>query len=95
VFAADAWIAANGKTIEGIKRAVTKAWGELAKDPALVRKVLAEEFRFPPNLVDKLRIDFVAQVGVDAKLLEPIIEAMVKHGMVKPGFKTSDIVHAN
>lgn len=93
VFASDTWIAANGKIIDGIKRATTKAWGELSKDPALVKKILADEFRFPPNLVDKLRIDYVAQVGIETKLIEPIVAAMIKHGMVKQGFKTGDIVH--
>ena len=92
VFASDAWIAANGKIIEGIKRAVVKAWGELAKDPVLVKKILTDEFRFPPALIDKLRFDYVAQVGIEANLIEPITAAMIKHGMVKPGFKADDIV---
>jgi ABC-type nitrate/sulfonate/bicarbonate transport system substrate-binding protein len=94
IFASDKWIAENGKAIEGMKRAVLKAWGELARDPALVKKILADEFRFPQTLVDKLRLDYVAQVGIDAKLIQPIVDALIKHGMVKATFKTSDIVHA-
>jgi ABC-type nitrate/sulfonate/bicarbonate transport system substrate-binding protein len=94
LFASDKWIAENGKAIDGIKRATLKAWAELAKDPALVKKILADEFRFPQSLVDKLRLDYVAQIGIEAKMVQPIVDALVKHGMVKPAFKTSDIVHA-
>ena len=64
-----------------------------AQDPASVKKILADEFRFPPALVEKLRLDYNTQVGIDAALLEPIIEAMKKHGMVKADMKTADIVH--
>lgn len=94
IFASDKWIAENGKAIEAMKRAVLKAWIELSKDPALVKKILADEFRFPPALVEKLRLDYVAQVGIDAKMVQPVVEALIKHGMVKPTLKTTDIVHA-
>ena len=93
VFAKEDWIAANPKIIEGIKKAALKAWNELAKEPKTVEKILTDEFRFPPTLISRLKLDFVAEVGIEAQSFAPIIERMKKHGMLKPDFDGAKLVH--
>jgi ABC-type nitrate/sulfonate/bicarbonate transport system substrate-binding protein len=92
IFASEAWLAANGKTVEGIRKAMLKAWQELAKDRVTIDKILDTEFRFPKALAGRVKLDFVAQLSIDAKDFEPLIQRMKKHGMLKPDFKTEDLV---
>jgi NitT/TauT family transport system substrate-binding protein len=93
IFAREEWIAGNPKAIEGIIKALTKAWNEVASNRPLLVKILNEEFRFPTALVDRVKIDFNARVGIRAKDIEPIIKKMITHGMLKPNFVASDLVH--
>lgn len=92
IFAKEEWIAANKKTVDGIKKAMVKAWNELAKDRPTVDKILDSEFRFPKNLADRVKLDYITQISLEPKDFEPIIAAMKKHGMLKPDFKTEDLV---
>ncbi len=69
-----------------------KAWNELAKDRPTVEKILDSEFRFPKALADRVKLDFVSQISLQPSDFEPIIAAMKKHGMVRPDFKTEDLV---
>jgi NitT/TauT family transport system substrate-binding protein len=92
IFANETWLAANPNAIAGIKKAMLKAWNELAKDRPTIEKILDTEFRFPKALSDRIKIDFVSQISLQPADFEPIIAAMKKHGMVKPDFKTEDLV---
>jgi NitT/TauT family transport system substrate-binding protein len=92
IFATEAWLAANAKAVAGIKSAMLKGWNELAKDRPTVEKILDAEFRFPKSLADRVKLDYVTQITLEPKDFEPIIAAMKKHGMLKPEFKTEDLV---
>lgn len=93
IFAKDDWIAANTKTIDAIKRAVLKAGTELAKDKTVVGAILKDEFRFPPALMDKIRMDYGSNVGIAVEDFEPIIERMKARGMLKSAITAADLVH--
>lgn len=92
IFATDSWIAANGKTIAAIKRAVAKATRELNGDKATIRKILVDDFRLPPAVADTLKSDYELDLRLDAAQLAPVVEAMKRHGMIKPGFAVADVV---
>ena len=92
IFADENWIKANGDKIAKFKVAVQKAWKELANDRDLLVGILDKEFRFPPELFDQVRLDYDADVGIDPAMLEPIIEALKKHGMLTTDMKVGDIV---
>lgn len=92
LFSTDSWIASNAKTIAAIKRAVGKATRELNGDKTVIRKLLIEEFRLPPAVVDTLKTDYDPELRMDAADLVPIVEAMKKYGMIKPGLAVADVV---
>jgi NitT/TauT family transport system substrate-binding protein len=92
IFANEAWLAANPKAIDGIKKAMLKGWQELAKDRPTVEKILDTEFRFPKSLMDRVKLDYVTQITLSPADFEPIISAMKRTGMLKPEFKTEDLV---
>ncbi len=93
IFATETWIKDNTKAMDGIKRAVLKAGAELAKDKSVLTAILKDEFRFPPALVDKIRTDYGASVGIAAEDFEPIIAQMKVHGMLKSAITAADLVH--
>lgn len=92
IFADEKWLAANPKAIQGIRNAMLKAWQELSKDRATIDKILDAEFRFPKALADRVKLEYVTQLGLVASDFEPIIAAMKRTGMLKPEFKTEDLV---
>jgi ABC-type nitrate/sulfonate/bicarbonate transport system substrate-binding protein len=92
VFATDTWIAANAKTIAEIKRAVAKATRELNGNKAIIRKILVDDFRLPPAVADTMKSDFNPDLQLDAAQLAPVVDAMKRYGMIKPGFNTADVV---
>jgi NitT/TauT family transport system substrate-binding protein len=92
IFANEKWLAENTKAVAGIKRAMLKAWQELAKDRPTVETILDKEFRFPKALVDRIKIDFVAQIALAPADFEPIISRMKQHGMLKSDFKAEDLI---
>lgn len=92
IFATESWIKANGRTIDAFKRAVSRAAKDLNADKELVKKILAQEFRLPPTLIDKLRLDFDPDLGIDAAELEPIMQALKRHGMIKSNLTAADMV---
>ncbi len=92
VFATDTWIASNPKTIAAIKRAVGKATRELNGDKSIIRKILIDEFRLPAAVADTMKSDYEPELRMDAAELLPILEALKRHGMVKPGLAVTDVV---
>lgn len=95
IFANETWIAANKKTISAIERAAARASRELAADKAMVRKLLVEEFRLPPAVVDALPVNLDADFSAPAAQFEPVLEAMRRHGMVKPTLRAADLTANN
>jgi NitT/TauT family transport system substrate-binding protein len=92
LFADQNWISANSDKIGGLKRAVEQAWKELAADPELLKKILREQFRFPPALIEKLRLDYNTDVAASPKLMQPVIAAMQRVGMLPNSVTANDIV---
>jgi len=92
VFATDAWIAANGKTIAAIKRAVSRAVKDLNNDKPLVRKILIDEFKLPAAVADTMKLDYDPDPRLDLADIVPVVEALKRHGMIKPGLKPTDVV---
>jgi NitT/TauT family transport system substrate-binding protein len=92
IFANEKWLAENPKAVASIKTAMLKAWQELAKDRPTVEGILDKEFRFPKALVDRIKIDFVAQIALVPADFEPIIARMKAQGMLKADFKAEDLI---
>lgn len=92
VFSTDEWIAANGKTIAAIKRATARATRELNGDKELVRKILVDDFRLPVAVADTLKSDYDPELRTDPADLVPVVEALKRYGMIKPGLAVSDVI---
>lgn len=92
IFSTDAWIAANGKTIAAIKRATAKATRELNGDKAVIRKILVDDFRLPVAVADTLKSDFDPELRTDPADLIPVVEALKRHGMIKPDLAVTDVM---
>ena len=93
IFANEKWLAENAKAVAGIKKAMLRAWQELAKDRPALERILDTEFRFPKSLTDRLTVDFVSELTPSTSDFEPIIAAMKKQGMLKADFKTEDLIY--
>jgi len=93
LFATEAWIKANPKVIDALKRATVRAIKDLNADPQLVRKTLLEDFKLPASLVARLRTGFDPNLAISAADLEPIIEAMRRNGMLRQNLTAADMVH--
>lgn len=92
VFSTDAWIAANSKTIDSIRRAVAKATRELNGNKDTVRKILVDDFRLPPAVADSLKSDYDPELRSDPAALIPVMEALKRYQMIKPGLQVSDVI---
>lgn len=92
VFASDAWIASNTKTIAAIKRGLAKGANDLKGDKEALHKILVDEYRLPPAIAESTRINLNPVIDVDAKDILPVLQAMEKYGMVKPGLSAGDMV---
>ena len=95
VFASEAWIAAHGKAIAGLKRAYVKAADELKGNLALVKDILTRDYRLPSNVVDKVASSFIVAPDAPASEFQPILDAMVRTGMLKADIKATDLVTPN
>lgn len=95
LFATEAWIRANPKLIEALKRATARAIKDLNADPQLMRKTLLEDFKLPAALVDRLRTGFDPELGIQPADFEPVIEAMRRNGMLRQNITAADIVHTS
>ena len=92
IFSTDAWIAANAKTIAAIKRATAKATRELNGNKEVIRKILVDDFRLPVAVADNLETDYDPELRTDPADLVPVLEALKRHGMVKPGLAVADVI---
>lgn len=92
LFATDAWIEKNKKTIASIKKALTRALTELRSDKKALAAILKSEYRLPPPVAEAMPIDLNPQLDVDPADLEPMLAGMLKYGMVKPGLTAADLV---
>ena len=95
IFATETWLAANPNVVAAIRRGMLKGWRELAKDRPTVEKILDAEFRFPKSLIERVNFEYTQQLTLRPENFEPIIRAMKKHGMLKPEFKTEDLILAD
>ena len=92
LFASEAWITTHGKTIAALKRGYIKATDELKGNITLVKDILTKDYRLPPNVVDKMASSFVVAPEPVAAEFQPIIDAMVRTGMLKADIKATDLV---
>lgn len=92
VFSTDAWIGANGQAIDAIRRAVARATRELNGNKEIVRKILVDDFRLPPAVADNLKVDYDPELRSNPADLVPIMEALKRYGMIKPGLGVSDVM---
>ncbi|HNU10336.1 MAG TPA: ABC transporter substrate-binding protein [Rubrivivax sp.] len=92
IFASDTWAAANGKTIAAMKRALAKGVSDLKSDRTLMRKIMIDEYKLKPEVVDSITVPVDPHLDLEAQDLVPVLEAMERTGMVKPGLSASDLV---
>ncbi|MDE2364182.1 MAG: ABC transporter substrate-binding protein [Hyphomicrobiales bacterium] len=95
LFATDSWIASHKKEIGEIMKAYTRAARELGSNNALVKEILLKEYRFPPQLVDKLNIEFALDNEPKPQDYKIIIDKMEKYGMLKKPMSPEDVIAAH
>lgn len=92
LFAAETWIAAHQKEIVALEKASLRAATELNRDPSVTKAILADEFRFPAEYIEKLRYDFLVDFKPKAADYQTIIDKMLKYGMLKKPTKAEDVI---
>ena len=92
LFASESWIAAHRPEIAAMTKAYTRAATELKGNGPLVKDILLKEYRFPPELVDKLKTDFALDLNPKASDYQTIIDKMATYGMLKKPMKPEDAI---
>lgn len=92
LFATETWIKSHGQDIAALMKAYTRAATELKSNAPLVKEILLKEYRFPPELVEKLKTDFALDLAPKASDYQIIIDKMLKHGMLKKPMKPEEAI---
>lgn len=92
LFASESWIKAHPTEIAAMMKAYTRAATELKSNAPLVKEIMLKEYRFPPELVDKLKTDFALDLAPKASDYRIIVEKMEKYGMLKKPMKPEDVI---
>lgn len=92
LFANDTWAQKNVKTIAAMKRALAKAASSLKNDPKKLREILVSKYRLPAESAKSIHINLDLALNIVPAEIQPILTAMEKYDMVKPGVKASDLI---
>lgn len=93
-FSKEAWIVKNEKIAAGFMRAMSTAYRDLAKDPALYRAYVMKEFKMPEAMAANVPVllDSGTMV-VTTKDFQPLIDAMVRTKILDTSLQASALVH--
>ena len=92
LFASDAWLEKNGRVVEALKKALTRARDDMRKDQSIGKRILLEEFKLPVALVEKLP-NADSTISIAPADFKPVIDGMKRNGMLKDGVSERDIVY--
>ena len=92
LFASDAWLEKNGRVVEALKKALTRARDDMRKDQSIGKRILLEEFKLPVALVEKLP-NADSTISIAPADFKPVIDGMKRNGMLKNGVSERDIVY--
>lgn len=92
LFASETWIAAHPREIAGIKKAFIRAATELKSNVPLVKKLLVDEYKLPPSLIDEKMLDRILDVEPVASEFQPLADKMYSYGMLSKPLKAEDII---
>jgi len=92
LFASESWIKAHPREVEALMKAYTRGATELKSNAPLVKEIMLKEYRFPPDLVEKLKTDFALDLAPKASDYKIIIDKMEKYGMLKKPMKPEEAI---
>lgn len=92
LFATESWIKSHPQDIAALMKAYTRAATELKSNAPLVKEIMLKEYRFPPELVEKLKTDFALDLAPKAADYQIIIDKMLKYGMLKKPMKPEEAI---
>lgn len=92
LFATETWIKSHAQEIAALMKAYTRAATELKSNAPLVKEIMLKEYRFPPELVEKLKTDFALDLAPKASDYQIIIDKMLKYGMLKKPMKPEEAI---
>ncbi|MFO1168333.1 MAG: ABC transporter substrate-binding protein [Rhodoblastus sp.] len=92
LFATETWIKSHAQDIAALMKAYTRAATELKSNAPLVKEIMLKEYRFPPELVEKLKTDFALDLAPKASDYQIIIDKMLKYGMLKKPMKPEEAI---
>ena len=92
LFANETWITAHPKEIAGIKKGFIRAASELKSNVPLVKKLLVDEYKLPPSLIDDKMLDRILEIEPVASEFQPLADKMYSYGMLSKPLKAEDII---
>jgi len=90
LFASETWIKSHAQDIAALIKAYTRAATELKSNVPLMKEIMLKEYRFPPELVGRLKTDFALDLTPKASDYQIIIDKMFKYGMLKKPMKPEE-----
>ena len=82
-------LAAAGHDVEVFTTSVD---GPTDSNVPLMKEIMLKEYRFPPELVEKLKTDFALDLAPKASDYQIIIDKMLKYGMLKKPMKPEEAI---
>jgi len=90
-FARNDWLQANAGKAAAFAAALEQAARDLEANPALIPKLLETVLRFPPDIAAAVHFVPVSQTAVEAASLQPLIDAMKRHGLIDVDVAAQDM----
>jgi len=90
-FARDDWLQANAGKAAAFSAALEQAARDLEANPALIPKLLETVLRFAPDIAAAVHFVPVSRTAVDAASLQPLIDAMKRHGLIDVDVAAQDM----
>lgn len=93
MFVRDDWGSANKDVLRKLIKATARATEDFRKKPALYRQQMVEEFKLTPATANQIAIYFdFGELSAQPRDLQPILNAMQRHGLLKSELKAEDVV---
>jgi NitT/TauT family transport system substrate-binding protein len=92
LFVREDWGKANMEALRRIHRGVAAALADFKKDPTLFRRVMTEEYKLGPAVVSLMSNMEFANVQPSASDIKPLVDALMRHQMLKGTVNPEDVV---
>jgi NitT/TauT family transport system substrate-binding protein len=93
LFVREDWGKANGDALRRFNRGLAASLADYRKDPALLRKQMAEEFKLGAATVSLMQSNLVfGDMRATPAQIKPLLDGLTKHAMLKGAPPAEDVI---